>query len=264
MVSRLTSVTMLYMVTLDPDDTRPPYVQVVAALRQEIEQGVLQPGAKLPTQRQLVSRYGVSTGTIKRALGELQGAGLIVSRQGQGAFVRTRRSVLESVPHNFSADILGGLWVTCYKFHIDDRVDTHADITRVVPQSHRRLTATNYSPEPRNQNYVLTFRNEIEALLANRHLIGHWKNVSDTRYFGSIHLAILPGESVMEGYYTSFLDDIKVDAMPWKWVRLDSASLVGIKLPALTLKEPDVIHGLLTQSADNSTLPISAVTEGGD
>src|SRR5438552_11319128 len=59
--------------TLDPDDTRPPYAQVVDALRQEIEQGTLQPGAKLPTHQELVSTYGVSVGTIKRALGELQG-----------------------------------------------------------------------------------------------------------------------------------------------------------------------------------------------
>lgn len=81
---------MLDMRELDPDDTRPSYAQVVDALRREIEQGVLQPGMKLPTHQQLGSQYGVSIGTVKRALGELQGAGLIISRQGQGAFVRTR------------------------------------------------------------------------------------------------------------------------------------------------------------------------------
>lgn len=36
---------------------------------------MLQPGMKLPTHQQLVSQYGVSVGTVKRALGELQGAG---------------------------------------------------------------------------------------------------------------------------------------------------------------------------------------------
>jgi len=45
---------------------------VVDALRGEIEHGVLPPGAKLPTHQQLVTQYGVSVGTIKRALGELQ------------------------------------------------------------------------------------------------------------------------------------------------------------------------------------------------
>src|SRR6202022_3509265 len=81
MMSESASVTMLAMLRLDPDDVRPPYAQVVDALRREIEQGVLPPGAKLPTHQQLVTQYGVSIGTIKRALGELQGAGLIISRQ---------------------------------------------------------------------------------------------------------------------------------------------------------------------------------------
>jgi DNA-binding transcriptional regulator YhcF (GntR family) len=251
------------MAPLDPDDTRPPYAQVVAALRQEIEQGVLRPGVKLPTHQQLVERYGVSVGTVKRALGELQGAGLIVSRQGQGTFVRTRRSVLESVPSNFSADMLGGFWATCYQFNLDPGVGTHADITKVTPQSNRRIMAINYPPEPRTQDFTPAFRNEIEAQLANRYLIGHWKNVSDTRYFGSLHLAILPGENVMEGYYTGVTTDVQVDAMPWKWVRIEPASLVEVKIPQIRLKEPEMVYTFLTQLTDNLPLPISAITEEG-
>lgn len=246
---------------LDPDDTRPPYAQVVDALRREIEAGALQPGAKLPTHQELVSYYGVSVGTIKRALGELQGAGLIISRQGQGAFVRTRRSVLESLPYSFSADILAGLWVTCYRFKTEHGEGVHADITHVVAQSHRRVTAINYSPQPRTQNYAPAFRNEIEARLANRHLIGNWRNVSDTRYFGSVHLAVLPGESVMEGYYTALLTDISVDAMPWKWVRLDSASLAGANLEQFALKDSETIYSLLNEPTPNSPLSISAVAD---
>jgi len=251
------------MATLDPDDTRPPYAQVVDALRQEIEQGALQPGAKLPTHQELVSRFGVSVGTIKRALGELQGAGLIVSRQGQGAFVRTRRSLIESIPSSFSAGVLDGLWVTSYKFNTERGPGIHADITQVTSQSRRRVTAINYPPEPRTENYVPAFRNEIEARLANRHLIGNWKNVSDTRYFGSIHLAVLPGENVMEGYYTALLSDIKVDTMAWRWVRLDPTSPSEVKLPQLRLKEPDVIYALLAQSTGNSPLRLSAIIEEG-
>src|SRR5262249_5190920 len=153
------------MVTLDPDDTRPPYAQVVYGLRHESEQGVRQPGYKLPTQRAWASQYRLSVGTSKRALGELQAAGLMVSRQGQAAFVRTRRSVLESVPHSFSSEMLGGLWVTSYKFTTENGSGIHADITQIIPQSSRRITATNYAPVPRTQGYEPTFRNEIEAQL---------------------------------------------------------------------------------------------------
>jgi DNA-binding transcriptional regulator YhcF (GntR family) len=252
---------MFPMASLDPDDTRPPYAQVAAALRHEIEFGVLRPGAKLATHQYLADQYGVSVGTIKRALGELQGAGLIVSRQGQGAFVRTRKSILESVPSTFSADLLGGLWVTSYTFHSDQGPKPHAEIARVTPQSSRRLTSTNFPPEPRTQDHVPPFRTEVDAQLANRHLIGFWKNVSDTRYFGSIHLAVLPGENVMAGYYTSLTSDVRVDAMAWKWVRLDPASLSTVGYPKVRLKDPGVVHDILMQFAGKFPIAASVVAE---
>lgn len=90
-LSMLVSDTMFDMRELDPDDVRPPYVQVATALRGDIDDGTFPPGAKLPSHQDLCERFGVSLGTVKRALGELQGGGLIVSRQGQGAFVRTKQ-----------------------------------------------------------------------------------------------------------------------------------------------------------------------------
>lgn len=247
------------MFGLDPDDTRPPYVQVVETLRREIEQGVLAPGAKLPTHQELASRYGVSIGTVKRALGELQGAGLVLSRQGQGTYVRTRRTLLESVPHTLSADILAGLWVTSYRFTWDGGLRHHADITRITPQSSRRLVARNYPPDPRTEGHVPAFRNEVEAQVANRHVIGHWRNVSDTRYFGSVHLAVLPGEAVMHGYYTAFLTDVEVDAKRWRWVRLDPVTVAGVELARVSLKEPDTLYDLVERST--APVPLSAILD---
>jgi DNA-binding GntR family transcriptional regulator len=91
-LAMLTVDTMTDMRKLDPDDARPPYVQVAAALRAEISTGAFAPGEPLPSHRELVDHFGVSLGTVKRALGDLQGAGLVVSRQGQRAFVRSGAS----------------------------------------------------------------------------------------------------------------------------------------------------------------------------
>jgi hypothetical protein len=170
--------------------------------------------------------------------------------------------LLASVPHSFSADILGGFWVTCYQFDSSRGIQCHADITQLTPQSDRRVTAKNYPPDPRTQGQASSFRNEIEAQLVNRHLIGHWKNISDTRYFGSVHLAVLPGETVMDGYYTGFSSDIQVDAMRWKWVRLDPTSLSGVDLQEVTLNDPDTIHALLENSAHDVPLDLAATVEG--
>ncbi|MBW1604714.1 GntR family transcriptional regulator [Streptomyces sp. JJ66] len=76
--------------SLDPDDPRPPYVQITNALRAAIRTKTLEPGERLPSQSDLTKRYGVSRATVQRALRDLQDEGLLVARQGSGVFVRSR------------------------------------------------------------------------------------------------------------------------------------------------------------------------------
>jgi DNA-binding transcriptional regulator YhcF (GntR family) len=75
---------------LDPDDPRPPYVQVASALRAAILTKTLEPGEKLPSGSQLATRYGVARMTVQQAIRVLRDEGLVVSRQGSGVFVRER------------------------------------------------------------------------------------------------------------------------------------------------------------------------------
>jgi DNA-binding GntR family transcriptional regulator len=46
----------------------------------------------------MADEFDVSIGTVKRALGLLQTEGLIVTRQGQGAYVRTDALTPKSAP----------------------------------------------------------------------------------------------------------------------------------------------------------------------
>jgi DNA-binding GntR family transcriptional regulator len=73
---------------LELGDARPPYQQVADALRAEIASGHYKPGDRFPTHGEVAAVYGVAIGTVKRAYAELQDQGLIVTRQGQGSFVR--------------------------------------------------------------------------------------------------------------------------------------------------------------------------------
>lgn len=75
---------------LDPDDPRPPYLQVATALRAAILTKTLGPGDQLPSGTQLAKRYGVSRMTVQHAIRTLREDGLVVSRQGSGVFVRHR------------------------------------------------------------------------------------------------------------------------------------------------------------------------------
>ncbi|MCA1733480.1 MAG: GntR family transcriptional regulator [Acidobacteria bacterium] len=68
-------------------DRRPlKYRKVLTTLRHEIEAGRWKEGERLPTEAELVARFGVSRITVGRALRELQVAGLIERRAGSGTF----------------------------------------------------------------------------------------------------------------------------------------------------------------------------------
>ncbi|WP_431867959.1 GntR family transcriptional regulator [Nocardiopsis eucommiae] len=71
------------------EDGPPPaqYRRIAAALRKQITSGELAPGAGLPSEAALVRQYGVSRGTARQALSELEGTGLVVAVHGKGRFV---------------------------------------------------------------------------------------------------------------------------------------------------------------------------------
>ncbi len=75
-------------VELDADDPRHSYLRIADDLRKGIASGELQPGAKLPTARSLMTRYGAASHTVQSALNVLQSAGLTYSVHGRGTFVR--------------------------------------------------------------------------------------------------------------------------------------------------------------------------------
>jgi len=67
-----------------PDSRDSLYKLVVRALRAEILTGIYPIGTAIPSESQLVSRFGVSRHTIREALRHLRELGLVESRQGFG------------------------------------------------------------------------------------------------------------------------------------------------------------------------------------
>lgn len=70
---------------LVPTASRPS--QVVELLSADIRAGIYQPKDRLPTERELIARFAVSRTVIREALASLKAEGLVVTRQGSGAFV---------------------------------------------------------------------------------------------------------------------------------------------------------------------------------
>jgi GntR family transcriptional regulator len=66
---------------------RPAHGVIRDALRSEIQEGALRAGDQLPTEYELVERFGVSRHTVRLALQQLASEGLIIRRAGHGTFV---------------------------------------------------------------------------------------------------------------------------------------------------------------------------------
>src|ERR1044072_247463 len=64
------------------------YLAIADALAADIALGVVQPGEKLPTQRDLAAALGLDLPTIPRAYAEAARRGLIVGEGRRGSFVR--------------------------------------------------------------------------------------------------------------------------------------------------------------------------------
>jgi GntR family histidine utilization transcriptional repressor len=73
------------MVTLSAD-TLAPYARVKQHLKDGLAAGHWAPGALMPSEAELVARFGVSRMTVTRALKELQAEGLVERSQGLGTF----------------------------------------------------------------------------------------------------------------------------------------------------------------------------------
>ena len=65
----------------------PASVQLAERLKAQILEQQLPPGGRLPTERELIARSGLSRVTVRAAVGILENEGWLVRRQGLGTFV---------------------------------------------------------------------------------------------------------------------------------------------------------------------------------
>lgn len=75
------------------DSGKPVYLRIADDLAEQIRTGVLEPGTKLPSETELMKRYTVVAGTVRRAVAELRAADLAETHHGKGTFVKRRPPV---------------------------------------------------------------------------------------------------------------------------------------------------------------------------
>src|SRR5882762_5463532 len=85
--------------------------QVVTQVRDMIHHGKLKPGDRLPPERELAKRLGISRASLRAGLHFLAAIGVLTARHGSGSYIATGPPALDSAPlsmlaalHGFTAD----------------------------------------------------------------------------------------------------------------------------------------------------------------
>jgi Predicted transcriptional regulators len=83
---------------VDPASGIPIYVQLIGQIKNCIAGGILVPGDRLPSVRELAAQLTVNPNTIQKTYQELEQNGIIETQRGRGTFV------CGSIPIEFGQD----------------------------------------------------------------------------------------------------------------------------------------------------------------
>ena len=72
----------------------PIYIQIGTQIKENIVNGMLREGSKLPSVREMSAAYGVTALTVQRAVAHLERENIIQSKKGIGNFVCENASVI--------------------------------------------------------------------------------------------------------------------------------------------------------------------------
>ena len=104
---------------------QPLYRQIKTLITQSLVSGEWRPGDLIPSEIELASRFSVSQGTVRKAIGELAGENVLVRQQGKGTFVASHseeRSLfpyLSITPDRSGLESLSASLVECRKLKLD-------------------------------------------------------------------------------------------------------------------------------------------------
>ncbi len=95
---------------VDHQSGEPIYRQIVEQVKYKVASGQFKAAEKLPNIREMAKDLKINPRTVVKAYEELQSAGPVVRRQGQGVFITESQAALPAkVRHKAIADLAGRL-----------------------------------------------------------------------------------------------------------------------------------------------------------
>ena len=123
---------------ISTEDAVPIYKQIVTQIKHMVASGRLRPGDEVPPIRVLAEQLLINPNTVARAYRELEGAGILASRQGSGTRVSEKGSPLGYAERlRVLTERVEGLLVEA------DQLDfTVEDVTELIRERNRLLGAS--------------------------------------------------------------------------------------------------------------------------
>jgi GntR family transcriptional regulator len=123
-------------ITIQKNKREPVYIQLKQQLKDNILHNILEPGEKLPTEREMAEELKISRNTVSAAYKELEREGFILSTQGKGTYVifkDSRIQLAENIVKNCLNSLLElGFSQDEFLFYSQRAVDNFLDSLNTV------------------------------------------------------------------------------------------------------------------------------------
>ena len=84
------------------DSSKPIYTQIIEKIQMDILSGKYQPGARLPSVRDLAADAGVNPNTMQKALADLERSNLVHSARTSGRFITEDTVMIDKMRENLA------------------------------------------------------------------------------------------------------------------------------------------------------------------
>lgn len=81
------------MVTINKNSSRPYYEQLVIGIKEDILHGILEPGERVPSVREMAKQLLMNPNTVSKAYKVLESEQVLVTVQGKGTFVKKQENM---------------------------------------------------------------------------------------------------------------------------------------------------------------------------
>lgn len=81
------------MFTIDKNSSKPYYEQLILTIKHQVVTGLLQPGDRLPSVRELAKDLLMNPNTISKAYKVLETENVLITVKGKGTFVKSQENI---------------------------------------------------------------------------------------------------------------------------------------------------------------------------